>query len=47
MISKIELIRQICRLAGIARKRNGLDYLTKDELYKIHAYLYILNERTK
>lgn len=39
MISKVELILDICRKAGITRKDNKRKELTKEELYKLNAYI--------
>ena len=39
MISKLDLVMEICRKAGITRKNNKRRELTKEELYKLNAYI--------
>lgn len=39
MISKVELILDICRKAGITRKDKKRKELTKEELYKLNSYI--------
>ena len=41
MIDKLQLINQICRKIGIARKRQNLQAFSKEELYTLWAYLTI------
>lgn len=39
MISKQELIMNICKKAGITRKSKLRRDMTKEELYKLNAYI--------
>lgn len=39
MISKVELIVDICKKAGITRKNVKRREMTKEELYKLNAYI--------
>jgi len=39
MITKLELIKLICREARIGRKKPNRPVMTKEELYKIYTYL--------
>lgn len=39
MITKLKLIKEVCRNAGFARRNPAREYLTKEELMKINVCL--------
>lgn len=39
MITKLSLIKSICKTVGVARKSPNSTTVSKEELYKIHAFL--------
>jgi len=39
MITKLELLKAVCKNAGVVRRKRNCTYLTKEELMKINTYL--------
>lgn len=44
MIDKAELVTHICKQIGITRKDNKRKDFTKEELYKLNAYITLKEE---
>lgn len=41
MITKLELLKAVCKNSGVTRRNANRKYLTKEELMKINTYLLL------